>query len=1262
MKTPNLEFCGHLHSHREYSPLDGGGSCNEHSHAAALAGHTHLGLTDHGRLGAALEHIDCCRSPEKYDNPLDPSKQRSKDERITPILGLEAYYRPDRFADLTDIERYGKNGHNWAHHLCLHAGSLAGWRTLMRLSSKSWVRREQGGGYHGRPCIDLDMVQADHEDIIISTACLSSPLAWFVLNGDERGAKRWLNKMRKCSKNGKIWLEIMPHDLEAQRDLNIGIVNIAYDTGDPLLATQDVHIPFKNWKLTHQVIRLASYKQTFKHREAKKDAGEEVYTDEIDTVYHTTASEMYKQFRAFHPDLPPSIVQEAMANTKLFAQQVRWYQIGKTTKAPEVKVDAPKVVLQWMDQGWERLKETYPESHWDKWPRRTYTDRMKMEYGVLDNKNVLSYFYIVGDFVRWAKSTKPLPIRKANGSIYFPKGKSKRPIRVGLGRGSAAGSLASYLIGITAIDPISHRLKFERFLNPDRVGYPDIDMDFETGPTVIETADGRKLDGRECVKEYLKIVYGHDHVVDIIAYQTFAPRALIKEVGFVYDIDPNQLNRITKTIGDTDRGLAKIASGNPDKSIPPNEEVARLRDKNPEMWEVMLKLEDSILRDTRHAGGVVITPKPTNYYMPTQIAVDEETTVTAWADRADFPVVSDYGFLKYDILGVKSLDKMQTCVSLIEEYYDEQIEPNDLPALRDPYAVDQNVIDNFVLGVSWNVFQFGGEGITQLLRHIKPDNATDISVANALYRPGPIAIAFEYGDRKNGKRPVKYWHDSLEPILGETLGLMCFQEQAMEMVQVLAGFTGGEADNLRKIMSKLYRLPGDKAQEIMSKDRDKFIHGCMTISDMREQDAESLFDDRMLPLGNYLFNRSHSASYGLQAYQDMHLKTFYPLAFYAASFTTTKKAKKEEQQEWMRNGLREARIFEIDAVPPDINRSSEGWRIDNGKLRYGLVSINGLGGGLVNHIVDNRPFEGYRDFAENMPSSFGADKMVALAKAGAFDSTDKRKFLLSKTRQWNDDVVKIKIKMSCGHLKSKTFKRVGSNEEAEQLINQFVDDAVCKHHPDATPATTIQLDDTYEVARFLKEHPDREPQIVWQPSTLEVNEMELAALNISLSQGKIALLYKDFMDEIIYTEPDLEVVPAKPKRRNNKHGAWCTCLECKAAEVVVGGDVTAEKVIKTKNGDAMAFVTFKYGVNEYSCTFFPNQWALHQDLLKRPTSFFVSGHKEVRDGRTQVSVNDIVEVTELAAEKGWEPKKVKRLKPKLKKKTSRRTMKLKAAA
>ena len=1195
-----IEFAGHFHCHDEYSPLDGTGTRNQLTHQAVRKGQTHLGFTNHGRLGGALEHVYACRHPERLPDPLNGG-QRSTDERLTPILGIEAFWRPDRFMECDSTK---------ANHLCLHAATLRGWRAIMRLSSKSWIKREKDGGFYGKPVIDLAMLEDDHEDIIVSTACLLSPLSQLILKGDERGARDWIYDIKDLV-GDRLWLEIMPHDINEQRTVNIALANLAEETSTPLLATADVHYPYKDWVRTHEVIRMVAYRSSFEKRERKKEMGEEVYTERIETLYLSSGRQMLDMFKQYHPDLPEDVVREALANTHEFARQVHWYVIGKEAKPPHVEIDAAAQVGEWMDDGWHQLLANYPDSHWERWPKEEYVERMQYEFGVLEEKGVLDYFYITGDFVRWAKSDLPLPERMPDGSLYFPPGERKKPIRVGLGRGSAAGCLISYLIGITAIDPIPHKLLFERFMNPDREGYPDIDIDFATN-------------GRDLVKEYLRVVYGHDHVADIIAYQTFAPRVTIKDVGAAFDIDYGRLNTITESIGDLERGLEKIAVD--------NELVAGFKRDFPNAWEDMCHLQDQILRDTKHAGGVVITPRETNWYIPTQTGSDQETIVTAWADRVEFPIMSNYGFLKWDILGVNSLDKQDLCVELIERYYGEQVEPNELPALRNPYEVDEDVMEAFVKGLTIGVFQFSGRGITQLLRHMKPDNAIDIAVANALYRPGPIKVAFEYGDRKKDTSKITYWHDALEPLLSETLGLIAFQEQVMEICKVLGKFTGAQADFMRKAVSKLYRLGKDEAQKEMAPFKDQWMHGCAE-NKIATDDAEQVWE-YILEWGGYGFNRSHADCYGLQAYQDMHLKIHYPLAYYAALLTSERKSKKKDQQDFLKSVLREARVFDIEAVGPDVNYSGNGWTIDDEQLRYGLVSITGMGAGLAQQVIDNRPYEDYRDFVERVGTNFGADKLVALVQAGAFDATDERQHLLSLTRQWGTEVAKIKVKMSCGHLKSRTIKVKNADDDLEALVEDAINALTCPHHPEAVPDKIDHLDALYPVARFYKQHPNGdEPVIVKTPSLVQINEMELDALNVSLTQAAFISRYKRFLDERIFTEAELEELPAHPKRRGKRHGNWCTCSDCQESQCIIGGEITATKIITTRKGDKMAFIDVAYDVNQYSCTIFPREFARFEDLLRRATLFLVAGYKDDRD---QIVVTDMGDVLTVAEEQGWE--------------------------
>lgn len=1219
-----MSFCGHCHVHDEYSPLDGAANRNQLTYEAVRKGQTFLGFTNHGRLGGALEHVDACRHPEKYDNPVDPGKKRSKDERLIPVLGIEAYWRPDRNMDLSNVKLYGKNGHNWAQHLCLHARSLTGWRTLMRLSSKSWVKRERGGGHFGKPCMDWEMIEDDHDDILISTACINSPIAHLILAGDERGARKWCVDAIDIVGEENFFFEIMPHDLDMQRSVNIGVINIANSLGRPFMTSGDVHAAYKEWKDTQHVVMMAATRQSVGSQQKRKEAGEEVYGEEIDTVFLSGEDELRDMYRDFHPDLSSDLIEQSFDSTEDFIRRFKPIVFGHSPKMPKAGTTefiAGKI-RGWLKQGREKRHNDWRNDGVDdnefKDRRLLYDQRIAYEWGVIAGKQQLDYFYLVGDLARWAQSEQslpPLPSDDDRDDVYPEhqgKGFKKTPIRMTC-RGSAAGCLISYDIKITNVDPIPHGMLFERFMNPDRVGMPDIDIDVESG-----------RNGRELLKEYIRRTQGADHVADIIAYQTFAPRAVIKAVADVFDISYKETKRATDSIGETERGVRKIAKDNP--------VLAKYLEKHEDkIGRHIDRLEDFILRDSRHAAGMLITPKPTNFYVPTQLGASDDAVVTAWADRADFPALTDYGFIKLDVLGVTALRKQQVAVDLIHEYYGVDFEPNDLPAQRDPYAVEQEVLDMFVQGLTAGVFQFAGRGITQLLRHIKPESIVDLTIANALYRPGPVKFAFEYGDRKNGNIPVTYLHEAIEPVLKETLGVICFQEQIMEICKQVGNFTGGQADSMRKAISKLYRIPGDKAQEYMQEFYEPWMNGTHK-NGLREEDANTIWQ-WVLPFGNYAFNRSHAGTYALMAHQDMHMKKYWPRAFYAALLTVEHKSKPVEQREFLKGVLREARVFDIDAVGPDINRSQPGWTIDQDKLLYGLVSIKGIGHGAATEIAsDKRPYSNIDEFINEMDTGFGTDNLEALAKAGAFDSIDEREFLLSKTRRWPDSIAKFDVVMSCGCKKIKTVKSK-SLDTLPKTIRLAMIELECTKHPDATVAENVEQDPFFTVVEWLKDHPGKEPEITSEPNEISVLQMEEEVLFVPMSSGSVASTHFEFINDRVFTDEEIEALPAKPPRKGKQHMAFCSCEGCKAAECIVGGEVVSVKTIMTKRQEPMAFVDFAFGVTTYSVTLFPWAYKKYSHLLELPTAFLVAGHKDDRNQIIANIISDVADVTNEMEEK-----------------------------
>jgi DNA polymerase-3 subunit alpha len=1231
-----VKFAGHLHVHDAYSLLDGTADRNQLTTEAVEKGQTHLGFTNHGRLGGALEHVHTCRHPEKYENPKQPGVQRSADERLLPTLGIEAFWRPDRFMDLTDRELYGKNGHNWAQHLCIHAGNLTGWRTLLRLTAKSWIRREHGCGYYGKPVIDMQMVKDDHEGLIFSTACINSPLAHLILAGDEEGAKRWCKQIRRL---GPLWFELMPHDLQAQRDYNTGIINIANELGEPLVASGDVHTPYYRWKTTQQIVRMISYRQTVSDMEEKKDQGEEVYTNEIDTIFLSSGAEMREMFRKHHRHIPISVVDQALANTHDFFASFRPWQFGQNLKLPHVKVDAKAAVWTWVQEGLERIKEKYPPEHWKKFPWEMYEQRVKEEWDVLVAKDVLAYFWIVGDIMRWARSSQPLPI-KVGDKLLFPKGKRKKPIRCNL-RGSAAGCIISYLIGISIVDPIGHDLLFERFLNADREGMPDIDIDLESGE-----------DGRDLVIEYARIVYGRDHVASVIAYQTFAPRAVLKAVADTQEVDFKRTLEVTESIGETERGLEKLVLKNPT--------LARYKDDFPYVWEEALRLEDQIKNDSRHASAIIITDKPvTESGMAIQTASDRETVITAWADRVEFPVVSTYGWQKFDFLGVNSLNKQTLAIEYVKRFYGVDLDLDNLPAMRDPMAVDAAVMAGFKGRKTWDIFQFGSSGITDALVQIDPDNANELSLANAMYRPGASSQIDEFSKRKRGEKDWTLWHPALEPFLGHTYGIIAFQEQVMQTCKAIGGFTGPQADFMRKAISKLYRLGKEEAQKEMRPYWEIWLPGCLALGIPRDVINEVW--ELILEFGGYSFNKAHSTCYALQAYQDMYLKIHYPLAFYAAALTVTRKQKKDEQAAFLAAGLREARSFSIEALPPDINHSDTGWTIDGKEIRFGLTSVNEMGLAAAQAIVKRRPYKSFMDFVTNTPEDTNKKHAMALVKGGAFDSVEDREFLLSKVSVADDHQRVFQITFGCGCKRKKTVsltKRFLAGVEDQlghpasprylaRMLNIKVREAMqrahCYAHKDQSVVSQEEQFDTYTVAEWMRDHPGERPAKIQPPSVAEIASYERDALNISMTTGSIGVRYYDFISERIMSAEEIEATPRKPKRKKVAgkmyHGSWCRCDECVASAVVVGGEITRLAPITTQNKQKMAFADMVFGSDSYTLTLFPDQFREYGALLRQQTAFLVAGQKSDRGG---IIANEIVDVVAVAEEQGWTPPPLQR--------------------
>ena len=970
----------HLHRHSEFSRLDGCGTARLYAAEAARLGQGALAITDHGTLSGALHHIAAC-----------------KKEHLLPLIGVEAYFRPNR----TVAKRFQQRE---AWHLCLFAKNLRGWHSLLRLVSAAFQEIEDGGGFYQFPCVDWALLQQHRDGLVASSACINGYLSELIKGEDHVLVNEYVDQMLSLF-GDDFFIEIMPHDFDDQRYLNQILRDVSIERSIPLIATNDAHFPVREWAETHRIAKLCGSASSFEKAAKDKEKGKADYLADLNPhLYLASEEEMRDWFDRYHPMLDEAVYDEAIRNTQLFTSRFVPFMLDRTEKLPKVVTGAEasteKMLEDWIREGWERLQQTYPDSHWEKWPREVYQERLVHEWGILRDKGVIDYFVLVGDVVREAKA---------------------RGIRVGLGRGSAAGCLISYLIGITAIDPIAWGLLFERFLNPERKGLPDIDLDFQS-------------DRRHEIKEYLAEKYGHDHVADIITHARFQPKSVIQAVARTFDLPYVQTMALTNTIEirqDSEETTLE-------ELLPLSDKLQAWKSSYPDLWEHCLRLEGTVQNAGKHAAGIVITPKPIVEYMALERGKKGDL-VTSWSDAADFQAISDYGFVKLDALGITGLAKHAYTCSLIRKRHEIDIDLNALSPLRDPTDTEEIVLDGFKRGYTVGVFQFGGHQITDLIRTIAPDTVLDLAAANALYRPGPIkgGVHRSYAKRKHDHSQIEYWHPLVQPVLEETYGLVAYQEQVMEITKQLGGFTGAEADDMRKAIGKLYRIKGGKAaKEFMSQYEEKWFLGCKSKS-IDHKTAEEIWH-KILEFGHYGFNKSHSASYALQAYQDMWLKMHYPVEFYAAFLTY------EDEADKTMAAIREARARNIKVLPPSVQSSGIGWMPDEDGLRMALTSIRGVGDKGAAEIIKQRaygPFGDMEDFRRRVPSkSINARAMEALCDCGALDCFG--------VREEDSDLEKAAAEK---HLLGMSFTRLpGADKHADAIRKNIYSQDECHQYAAGT--------------------------------------------------------------------------------------------------------------------------------------------------------------------------------------------------------------------
>lgn len=901
----------HLHRHSEFSLLDGVGTADHYAKRASELSQPALALTDHGSLAGALYHVNAC---EKYG--------------VKPIIGMEAYFTLNALKHDKEHKRF---------HLVLLAKNEEGFRNLMRLSSLSWTPEN----FYYKPCIDWRLLREYSTGLIGSTSCLSGIVPRAILAGDEEGARRYLNTMQDIF-GDDLYLELHPHDEDGQRKVNSELIRLHNEKGIPIVAATDAHFPYKEWFNTQDILVMIQSGQSNKSREQKEAEQQEIFRFSGNTYWLMSEDELREQFNNFHPEITNEQIDILISNTSEISDRCEHYNIDKSPKIPKATkspLEAERIIRAWCREGLERIGKENDE---------IYRDRLEEELSVMRKLRVFDYFVIVADMVRWAKD---------------------QGIRVGPGRGSAAGSLVNYLVRITAVDPIGYGLLFERFLNEYRTELPDIDIDFQD-------------DRRDEVKQYLHEKWGEDYVVNIAAFQSFGLRSSILDVARVLNIPLGKVRRATDRI-------PKVTFGETLESM--EEQIPELRKLFEEYPEVKLhatRLQGQIKQQSQHAAAVIITDRPAIDVIPMMRAKDGGM-VTQWSERANAQLISPYGFLKIDCLSTDGLTMQQNIINKIYERTGKIIDFEDskqFPVVESPFNIESDVVESFADGYNLGVFQFAGRGIIGLLKQIKPENLEHVIAANALFRPGTLSngVAFDYAHRKNGEQ---YWtipHESVEKYLSTTYGFMIFQEQVMQIFRALAlDASGADTGQFLKVVAKGIARDLDGKRRLQAY-YDQFAAGCE-----EKKISKIVYDEiwsQILAMTTYAFNKSHSTGYGLQAYQDKWLKKHYPLEFYSSLLTVEMNSNSDPQKKVMKV-IREANTLGVKILPPDINSSDIGFTIDGNSIRFGLQAIKFVGQAAVEEIKEKRPFESWEDFyAKVEKKKLNKRVKEALVFSGAFDS------------------------------------------------------------------------------------------------------------------------------------------------------------------------------------------------------------------------------------------------------------------------------------
>ena len=1005
----------------------------------------------------------------------------AREAGINPILGCEVYVAPG-----SRFDREVGSGDDRYYHLVLLAENNQGYSNLMKIVSKAFVE-----GFYYKPRVDLELLEKYHEGIIALSACLAGEVARYLARGMYEDAKIVALRYQDIFGKGNFFLELQDHGIPEQQTVNQQLLRMHRETGIDLVATNDVHYTMAEDAEPHDVLLcLQTQKKLSDENRMRYEGGQ---------YYVKSPEEMARLF-------PYAL--EALENTHKIAERCHVEIEFGVTKLP--KYDVPDGLT-----SWEYLNKLCHEGLEQRYHPVTEALKKRLDYELSTIKNMgyVDYFLIVWDFIKYARDND---------------------IMVGPGRGSAAGSLVAYTLGITQLDPIRYDLLFERFLNPERVSMPDIDVDF-------------CFERRQEVIDYVRRKYGDDCVVQIVTFGTLAARGVIRDVGRVLDMPYAQVDTIAKMIPqELNITIDKALGMNPEfrKAYEEQDDIHRLID-------LAKRLEGLPRHTSMHAAGVVISQKDVSEYVPLSRAQDG-SIVTQFT----MTTLEELGLLKMDFLGLRTLTVIQNAVKMVEK---------STGMLLDMQKIDYNdkkVLDSLGTGRTDGVFQLESAGMKSFMKELKPQSLEDVIAGISLYRPGPMDFIPQYIRGKNRPDTIRYDCPQMEPILKPTYGCIVYQEQVMQIVRELAGYTLGRSDLVRRAMSK-------KKASVMAKERQNFVYGnveegvpgCIA-NGISEEIANKIYDE-MTDFAKYAFNKSHAAAYAVVSYQTAYLKYYYPVEFMAALMTSV-----VEMPNKVAEYISVCRQMGIRILPPDINHGFYGFSVDNGAIRYALSAIKSIGRPVIEGIVREREEHGeytsLKTFIERNIDQINKRVVENLIKAGALDCLE------------------------------------GNRNQKMTVYTQIIDSInQDKKH---TMAGQLSL---FDIApeEDKNEFEIRMPQAAEYPKeTILTFEKEVLGIYLS---GHPLERYRNMMEKMISAktsdfQPDDET--GIPEVYDNQ-------------KVIVGGMITDKTIKYTKNNKVMAFLTVEDLVGTVEVVVFPRDYEKCQMFLNEDARLFIQGRVSAEDDK-----------------------------------------------